>query len=84
MSFNISVHLAQFGSFEDFLKHKKDIIRLVWFSSPWVLWKESNAKSFKNSQNTIHHLLDNIKAQSNSWLKTKHKNLAFNYDLWAD
>ena len=38
-------------------------------------------KKFKNSQNTIHHLFDNIKAQYFSWLKAKHKNLPFDYHL---
>lgn len=80
--FTISHHLAQFGSFRGFTKREKDIIRLVWFSSAWVLWKERNARIFKNSQNIIHHLLDNNKAQSFGWLKAKHKNLAFDYHSW--
>jgi len=79
---NISNHLAQFGFFGGFSKRKKHIIRLIWFSSPWVLWKERNARIFKNSNNTIHHLLDNIKAQSFGWLKAKHKKLSFDYHSW--
>ena len=73
----VSDHLAWFGSFGGFSKRKKDIIRLVWFSSARVLWKERDVRLFKNSHNTIHHLLDNIKAQSFGWLKAEHKNLAF-------
>jgi len=37
---NTSDHLAQFDSFEGFLKRHKDIIYLFWFSSAWVFWKE--------------------------------------------
>jgi len=59
--FNISYHLTQFDSFGGFSKCKKDIIHLVLFSLVWVLWNERNARIFKNLQNTIHHLLDNIK-----------------------
>jgi len=44
-SFNISNHLTQFGSFGC----QKDIIRLIWFSSAWILWNERNARIFMNS-----------------------------------
>jgi len=45
-----------------------------------VLWKERNARIFDHKNDNIHHLLDNIKAQSFGRLKTKYNNLAFDYN----
>ncbi|AES72299.1 hypothetical protein MTR_3g088390 [Medicago truncatula] len=78
----ISDRLAQFGSFGGFSNCKWDTIQLIYFSTVWVLWKERYARIFKNKNDNIHHLLDNIKAQSFDWLKVKYNNLASDNHIW--
>jgi len=40
------------------------IMRIIWFSCIWVIWKEKNDKNFKNQEVGIPQLLDKIKMLS--------------------
>lgn len=75
--YRISNHLTQFSILGSFSKYKRDILILIWFSNVWIIWKERNDMIIKDKVDSIHHLLDKIKALFFGWLKAKHFNFTF-------
>lgn len=77
-------YFRSFKSFwilRSFFNRTCGIIHLIWSSIVWVLCKERNPRIFKNTDELIHYLLDNIKAQTFRWLKVKQNNFAFDYHM---
>ena len=58
-------------------------LRIIWFASVWVIWKERNNRIFNNV--TLHPsvLLEKVKLNSFLWIKSKQVAFLYSYhDRW--
>ncbi|RHN55201.1 putative reverse transcriptase zinc-binding domain-containing protein [Medicago truncatula] len=57
-------------------------LRIIWFATVWVIWKEMNNRVFQNTVSTPFILIDKIKLHPFLWLKSKQVAFAYSYTDW--
>ncbi|AES97573.1 hypothetical protein MTR_5g056220 [Medicago truncatula] len=57
-------------------------LRVIWFASVWVVWKERNNRAFNNAASSPSTLLENVKLNSFLWLKSKLPVFNYSYHDW--
>jgi hypothetical protein len=57
-------------------------LRVIWFASVWVVWKERNNCAFNNAVSNPSTLLEKVKLHSFLWLKSKQIAFSYNYHDW--
>ena len=57
-------------------------LRVIWFASVWVIWKERNNRVFNNVVSTPAVLLEKVKLNSFLWLKSKQTPFSYSYHDW--
>jgi hypothetical protein len=57
-------------------------LRIIWFASVWVLWKEMNNRVFQNAVSNPSILIDKVKLNSFLWLKAKQVTFSYSYRDW--
>jgi len=76
-------HFIQFGTSAGFSKARCSFMRLIWFATSWVIWKERNARLFWTKENSYAQLLENIRLLSYSWHKTKYLTFHYKFHDWC-
>jgi len=46
------------------------------------MWNEQNDRILKNTESSIHQLLDKVKLYSFCWMKVKNANFVLGYHIW--
>nr|ABD33378.1 hypothetical protein MtrDRAFT_AC157504g8v2 [Medicago truncatula] len=58
-------------------------LRIIWFASVWVIWKEMNNRVFNNVSSSPSVLIEKVKLNSFLWLKSKQVIFSYSYhDRW--
>jgi len=57
-------------------------LKIIWFASVWVLWKERNNRVFQNSVSDPSTLVEKVKMHSFLWLKSKQATFSYMYHDW--
>jgi len=57
-------------------------LRIIWFASAWVIWKERNNRVFNNAASNPVVLLEKVKLNSFLWLKSKQVVFSYSYHDW--
>jgi len=58
-------------------------LKIIWFASVWVPWKERNNRVFQNSVSDPLTIVEKVKMHYFLWLKSKNANFSFCYhDGW--
>jgi len=78
----VAAHLHQFGRYAGLQRSTHSFMTVIWMTTVWVIWKERNNKIFNQKNVDLHHLADNVKFLSFSWLKTNVSTFAFSYNDW--
>jgi len=73
------VHFIHLASLPRLSHH---YLRIIWFASVWVIWKERNNRTFNNV--TLHPsvLLEKVKLNSFLWIKSKQGAFLYSYHDW--
>jgi len=83
MPANVADHFNQFTHIGGAAKSRQSILKVIWFATTWVIWKERNNRSFNTLQSPISQVVDKIKAVTFRWLKVRTASLPFNYHGWC-
>ena len=75
-------HFTQFSIMLGLPRFTHIFFRIIWFTCVWILWKERNARVFKNTTSTSSTLIEQVKLTSFSWLKSKQATFTYNYNDW--
>jgi hypothetical protein len=81
-AFSLSDHFVQFTYSTGGLRARRSFLQLVWLACVWVVWSERNLRIFRNSEHTVHQLLDKVKLFSYRWMRTTDVTLATNFHCW--
>jgi hypothetical protein len=81
-AYSLTDHFIQFTYSAGGLRARRSFLQLVWLACVWVVWNERNLRVFRNSENTMHQLLDKVKLFSYRWLRTTDVTLATNFHRW--
>ena len=57
-------------------------LKVIWFASVWVIWKERNNRVFQNAVTIPSVLVEQVKLNSFLWLKSKRANFVYSYHDW--
>ena len=57
-------------------------LRIIWFASVWVLWKERNNRVFQYAVYSSTGMLEKVKLYSFLWLKVKYATFNYSYHDW--
>jgi hypothetical protein len=79
---NIRQHFIQFTSMAGLPRSTYTFLKIIWFASVWVLWKERNNRVFQNKVSTPYALVEQVKLNSFLWLKSKQVNFGYSYHDW--
>ena len=75
----VTTHVGQFIHYAGGSRARRSFFHLIWLLCVWVLWKERNARHFRNTRNSLMHLFDQVKHCSLWWLKAR--NVSFTYGI---
>jgi hypothetical protein len=79
---DIRQHFIQFTSMAGLPRFTHSFMKIIWFASVWVLWKEMNNRVFQNTVSPS-VLVEHVKLNSFLWLKSKQVNFCYScYDWW--
>jgi len=67
--FDIVDHFVQFTYLLGGATKMRSFMQLLWLLCVWVLWSERNNKSFNNTENSIHWLVEKVQTHSYWWMK---------------
>ncbi|XP_024636284.1 uncharacterized protein [Medicago truncatula] len=76
---DIRHHFQQFTNMARLPRATHLFLRIIWFATAWVLWKERNNHDFQNTVCYSSILLEKVKLNSFSWLKAKETTFNYNY-----
>jgi len=57
-------------------------LKVIWFASVWVIWKERNNRVFQNAVTIPSVLVEQVKLNSFLWLKSTRANFVYRYHDW--
>jgi hypothetical protein len=57
-------------------------LRVIWFASVWVIWKERNNRVFNNAASASSTLLEKVKLNSFLWMKSKQAAFSYSFHDW--
>jgi len=75
-------HFLQFTHMAGLPRSTHLHLRVIWFASVWVIWKERNNRVFNNVVTAPPILLEKIKLNSFLWLKSKRAHFSYSYHDW--
>jgi hypothetical protein len=76
-------HFMQFIHMAGLPRFSFLFLRVIWFASVWVIWKERNNRVFNNASSSPSVLLEKVKLNSFLWLKSKQAVFSYSYhDGW--
>lgn len=75
-------HFIQFINMASMPRIIHSHLRVIWFSSVWVIRKERNNRVFNNAVSVPSTFLEKIKLNSFLWLKFKHATFSCSYHDW--
>jgi hypothetical protein len=75
-------HIVQFGGLGGYSKHLWKVFHIIWLAVVFVIWNERNNLIFRQKQEQLQLLRENVKLYSYWWLKLKHVLFDFDYQLW--
>jgi len=76
-------YLEQFTHMAGLPRFTYFYLRIIWFASVWVLWKERNNRAFNNEALGSEVLLEKVKLLSFLWVKSKQTTFSYSfYDWW--
>ncbi|PNY17176.1 hypothetical protein L195_g013914, partial [Trifolium pratense] len=78
----LSDHFVRFTVSAGDLRARRSFMQLIWLACVWVVWTERNHRLFRDSENTVLHMLDKIKTFSYRRLKATSSTLAVNCHSW--
>jgi len=64
---DIRQHFIQFITMPSLHRSTHMFLRIIWFTSVWVLWKERNDRVFNNTTSTPFTLIEKVKLSSFLW-----------------
>jgi hypothetical protein len=78
----LRLHFIQFTKMAGMPRASHLYLRIIWFATVWVIWKEMNNCVFQNTVSTPFIIIDKIKLHSFLWLKSKQAAFAYSYLDW--
>jgi len=76
-------HFIQFTKMAGMPVFSHLFLRIIWFATVWVIWKERNNRVFQNTISTLLILIEKAKLNSFLWLKSKQMPFTHSYhDRW--
>lgn len=75
-------HFVQFIHMAGLSRFSYSYLRLIWFASVWVIWKERNNRVFNNVALNPSVLLEKVKLNSFLWIKSKHVAFSYSHHDW--
>jgi len=64
-------HFIQFAKMAGMPRFSHLFLRIIWFATVWMIWKEMNNRIFQNTISTPFILIEKVKLNSFLWLKSK-------------
>jgi len=58
------------------------ILKIIWFTFFWVIWKEKNNRVFQNAASNPSILLEIVNLNSFLWLESKQVSFSYSYHDW--
>jgi hypothetical protein len=80
---DIRHHLYQFINMPGLPRVTLLFLKIIWFASVWVIWKERNNQVFQQVASTPSVLLDKVKLNSFMWIKAKQVSFAYSFHDWC-
>jgi hypothetical protein len=81
-AYSLTDHFIHFTYSAGGLRARQSFLQLVWLACVWIVWNERNLRVFRNSENTVHQLLDKVNLFSYRWLRTTDITLTTNFHRW--
>jgi hypothetical protein len=78
----LSDHFYQFVYSAGASRNIRNFMQLIWLCSMWVMWNERNSRVFKNTDHTVHQVVEKIKLQSFWWMKASNISIRNNFHMW--
>jgi len=79
---NLRHHFQQFTNMAGLPRATHLFLRIIWFATIWVLWKERNNHVFQNTVCSYSVLIEKVKLNSFVWLKAKEATFHYSYHDW--
>jgi len=79
---DIRQHFIHFTSMAGLPRSTHPFLKIIWFASVWVLWKERNNRVFQHTASNPSTLIEKVKLNYFLWLKSKHVTFSYNYHEW--
>ncbi|GAU32175.1 hypothetical protein TSUD_68460 [Trifolium subterraneum] len=79
---DLTGHFSQFTFSSGSARARRSFLQLIWLLCVWTIWKERNNRLFRNSEQSVSQLMDQVKLHSYWWLKSSNITLAYNYHCW--
>ncbi|GAU10332.1 hypothetical protein TSUD_422680, partial [Trifolium subterraneum] len=79
---DLTDHFSQFTFSSGSARARRSFLQLIWLLCVWTIWKERNNRLFRNSEQSVSQLMDQVKLHSYWWLKSSNITLAYNYHCW--
>jgi len=62
----------------------RSFMQLIWLCCVWVLWNKRNSRVFKDTDHTVHQLVEKVKLHSFWWMKANNISIRHNFHmLWS-
>jgi len=75
-------HFLQFTKMAGMPLSTQVFLRIIWFATIWVIWRERNSRVFKNTTSSPFTLIEQVKLHSFLWLKSKHVAYVYSFYEW--
>jgi len=82
MPSDIRHYYFQFTNMAGLPRVTHSFLRIIWFASALVLWKERNNCVFQNAVYSSAGMLEKVKLYSFLWLKAKQVTFNYSYHDW--
>ena len=79
---DIRQHFIQFTYMAGLPRFTNSFMKIIWFASVWVLWKERNNRVFQNTGSNPSVLVEQVKLYSFLWVKSKQVTFSNSYYDW--
>ena len=81
-SSDLHQYFIQFTNMAGLPRSTHMFFKIIWFTSVWVIWKETNDRVFNNKASVSSILIEKVKLTSFLWLKSKHATFIYSYHDW--